>query len=322
MNRLAKTFLASLLVLTMFTSCQQDEEGADDEIVLTIDFAGITATSVDLSWTPTRVVNFLQYEIHYSQTQNFTPTDATLYETVEDRDETTNFVTDLEPNTTYHFRIRVRKRDGNFFDSNEATTTTTSAPPEVLLRFVETMRSSTPVSVRIGTSTIGPLNFEDASPFAYYNAGQTQIVVSTSGTTIDSSVVFISPSIKASIFILDKPTPSSPRLSLLTERYTFEPPVSLREALIRFVNASNGLDSAKLHVGRAGGMTIGSTVKFGKAGVYSPWQPGTLTLFLTRATDTLSLMSATPVTFAAAKRYTIAAVDTISQVRLKVIIDD
>lgn len=323
MNHIFRLLLAVMLLSLVTAGCQQDEESMDDEITLTIDLAGVTATSIDLSWNATRVVNFLQYEVHYSRVQGFSPTSATLYEVLEDRDETTDFVTDLEPNTTYHFRVRIMKRDGTFFDSNEASATTSSAAPEIMARFVQTARTPSSITMKIGSTTIGPLNFEDVSPYAFYIPGTTQLVTMSGGVTIDSSAVFLSPSIKASIFILDKPTPSSPRLALLTERYTFESPVSLRDALIRFVNVSNGLDSAKLHVGRAGNtMTIGGTVKFGKAGVYSPWTPGSLTLFLTRATDTLSLIPATPVTFAAAKRYTVASIDTISQVRLKVIIDD
>lgn len=114
-----------LATLVIFGGCKKEAEGpVVGAVTLTVDQTSVTNESVDLSWTRYTDVRFKAYEIHSSTSQNFTPSEGTLYETQDLRTDTTTIVFDLLPDMRYYFKIRVTTTDGRFSDSNEGTAKT------------------------------------------------------------------------------------------------------------------------------------------------------------------------------------------------------
>lgn len=317
--------------LILFTSsCQKSttiEPGNLEPVVLSIDFSSITSSSIRSTWTRYDGPNFLKYDIHYSRTPNLVPADTNRYTTFTVRETTQTTVTNLLSNTTYYFKIRVFVQDGRFADSNEPSATTAPPGPVPVLytatiRFVHTARTLPTVAVRVDATIRDTISFEAASAYRVYPAGTRLIALLDNGSVLESEPVAFTVDAKATVFILDKPSGSSRRFSFLSERYIFQQPTLPDSALLRFVNASLGLDTASLHVGSPGGIMIGSRVPFGKASPYGSWQPGAMSLFLTRHNDTTVIGTPTVISFSANRRYTIVALDSMPAPRLKFFIDD
>ncbi|MEW6070497.1 MAG: fibronectin type III domain-containing protein, partial [Candidatus Thermoplasmatota archaeon] len=94
----------------------------------------ITKSSVKLTWSEYVDGNFSKYEVHGSKYRNFVPGSTTLIATIPSKTTTEFKVTEipssseLMPNTTYYFKIRVYNLQGYYADSNEINVTTLSLP--------------------------------------------------------------------------------------------------------------------------------------------------------------------------------------------------
>lgn len=115
------------LLLIFFISCARNVDPDELKPVnLKIDpeAGSITSRSISLIWTKCTSSKFNRYEVHLSKISNFTISSRTFYEMLDDRYDTTTFVTDLDPSTNYYFKVRVVSRDGKMADSNEVSAKT------------------------------------------------------------------------------------------------------------------------------------------------------------------------------------------------------
>jgi predicted phage tail protein len=83
------------------------------------DITNPTDSSLTLNWTKNTDDDFLKYEIHYSNSANFTISSQTLVKTIYDRDITDITIANLLPSRKYYFKIRVYDKGGLYSDSNE-----------------------------------------------------------------------------------------------------------------------------------------------------------------------------------------------------------
>lgn len=91
--------------------------------------ADITEDSVKLTWSRSNDPNFASYEIHILDFHNQVPSNDTLYAKVA-QNITSRWVTNLEPDTTYYFIIRVVDLNDTYNDSNEIQATTKAVKEE------------------------------------------------------------------------------------------------------------------------------------------------------------------------------------------------
>lgn len=88
-----------------------------------------TEDSTKLEWTQNCDTDFDHYEVHMSQTSEFTPSQDTLIETITSTVENLTSVFELLESTTYYFIIRTVDEGGQYVDSNEVSTTTLDVTP-------------------------------------------------------------------------------------------------------------------------------------------------------------------------------------------------
>ena len=84
----------------------------------------VTKDSVTLQWNHNNDEDFESYEVHYSESQGFTPTDYTLIKRIADKGTTTYMIEGLEEETTYYFKIVTADVTGLTSVSNEISETT------------------------------------------------------------------------------------------------------------------------------------------------------------------------------------------------------
>lgn len=318
-----RSLSAALLLpflMVLFLSCEEPDSDETTKVNLKVVQSSITHTSVDLIWTKPDIPNFKEYEIRFDTVQNFRITLFNLYETIDDKDETSTTVTGLRPNRSYYFRVHVITTDDRILKSNEVSAVTSSPPPEAQIRFIHTATALPSLLVKVDRNAIDTLSFGGFTSYSLYKAGRRSISLWNNAILLDSGTVKFDTLEKATVFILDKQRSTSPRFAVLYERDIYDRPTSPFAALLRFVNTSIGLDTASLKV--RGGTFIGSKVLFGKASSYTPWSGDSLTLILTRYRDTTALLPPIAHKFLVNKRYTIVALDSVHSVKLKTYIDD
>ncbi len=77
----------------------------------------VTPNSVDLSWSSYINSDFVKYEIYYSLDSNFILDDSTLYQSITNKNQTSTTVLNLISDTTYYFKARLLKTNGNKINS-------------------------------------------------------------------------------------------------------------------------------------------------------------------------------------------------------------
>jgi hypothetical protein len=92
---------------------------------VTASSTGVTQSSVTLTWTQNADPDFYKYEIYQSTSLGAL---GTLIHTVEGQTSTTYDVTDLSPDTTYYFIIRVVNTADLYADSDQITVKTQATP--------------------------------------------------------------------------------------------------------------------------------------------------------------------------------------------------
>ncbi|RLG39685.1 MAG: hypothetical protein DRO01_05215 [Thermoproteota archaeon] len=102
-------------------------EGEITPVVLEVPFE-VTHNSVTLRWSRYIGEDFARYEVHFSTQKNFQISSNTLAGVIEDQDTTEYTVENLQPRTTYYFKIRVYNVAGLHADSNEVSATTRIVP--------------------------------------------------------------------------------------------------------------------------------------------------------------------------------------------------
>ncbi len=88
-----------------------------------------TEASTKLEWTQNCDTDFARYEVHMSQSSDFTPSQDTLIETITSTVDNITTVLDLLESTTYYFIIRTVDNGGQYVDSNIVSTTTLDVTP-------------------------------------------------------------------------------------------------------------------------------------------------------------------------------------------------
>jgi len=308
-------------------ACEEpSSEAPTSRITLQVVESSITHTSVDLVWTKPQVENFKEYQVHFSTRSNFRITTATEYETIDDIEETSTFVSGLRPKVQYFFRIRVVSTDNKAFESNEVSATTASPPAEARIRFLHTASTLPSLILKVDTTLIDTVSFGNFVGYQTYTAGVHFIRLYHNATIVDSGMVTFDTTVKATVLILDKPHLSSRRFSLIYERDMYEPIEDpFHQTRIHFINASLGLDTARLYFGSISPNSKYNTALFGKVdprGFYDTFVPGTKKLLLTRYPANTMLTDTVFYDFLADRRYSIVAYDKVESVKLGVYIDD
>ncbi len=103
---------------------------------VTVSDAGdATDTSVTIKWTKCTESDFREYQLHMSRIYGFTPSSATLVQTLVDAQRERYTVTGLEPSTTYSFVVKVFDKAGFNSTSNyyNVTTLPPNTPPTAVI---------------------------------------------------------------------------------------------------------------------------------------------------------------------------------------------
>lgn len=324
---LTKAHLPVLLASLVLASCNQEqgtEASPPGAVSLSIIQSSITQTSVSLIWTRSTFSDFQRYEIYASRIHGFGPSAGTLSGSNDRREDTMAVVGNLDASSRYYFKVRTFAGGGKFADSNEETARTADPPPGAsVVRFIHASHLlPSRIVIRVDTTNIDSLAFNQASAYRPWNAGTHKIVLLSGSVPLDSGIIAFVSSWKSSLFILDKLTAAASPFSLRDERYTFSAPVIPDSVLCRFVNASISVPQASLHSGSPGGELLAVNIGFGRASSYLHLTGGTRSLFLTGAGDTTSVSAAGQVTFDIGRRYTVAAMDSSAGSVLTVYIDD
>ncbi len=125
---LNKIFLLCLIIVSgifIFSACEEEEKAVTREyILLGVDTAGITESSVILKWTRSNSVSFDHYQIHRSKVRGFTTSSSTFIKDIYNQNTTRDTVFPLLAGTTYFFKLKLFTKDGNATESNEASAKT------------------------------------------------------------------------------------------------------------------------------------------------------------------------------------------------------
>jgi len=96
--------------------------------LLTVKEAGVASARV--AWTRYKDDGFRSYEVHCSTTPGFAPSDGTHRAATLNPFNTDMVVEDLNPGTTYYFRVRVKGDSGQAADSEEMSLLMPVKPPD------------------------------------------------------------------------------------------------------------------------------------------------------------------------------------------------
>jgi len=106
----------------LYTDSDEKEITTGNDIPTSVvldDITNVTDSSLTLSWSKNIDDDFLKYEVHYSNSSNFTISSQTLIKTIYDKNSTVITITNLLPSRRYYFKVRVYDKGGLYNDSNE-----------------------------------------------------------------------------------------------------------------------------------------------------------------------------------------------------------
>jgi hypothetical protein len=89
----------------------------------------VTRSSMKLTWSAATREDFTHYEVHMSTEPGFDLSDKTIIATITDRSNSSITINNLNPNTTYWFRVRSYYKDGKYGDSVQRWATTLEHEP-------------------------------------------------------------------------------------------------------------------------------------------------------------------------------------------------
>jgi hypothetical protein len=89
----------------------------------------ITRSSIKLTWSAATREDFTRYEVHMSTEPGFDLSDKTIIATITDRSNSSITINNLNPSTTYWFRVRSYYEDGKYGDSVQRWATTLEHEP-------------------------------------------------------------------------------------------------------------------------------------------------------------------------------------------------
>jgi hypothetical protein len=112
----------------------------------------ITSHSMNISWsyyTDVLAVKFDHYELHYATEPNFIPSNTTLYCKIDSVKYTSCFVTSLNEQTEYYFKVRTYNVLGKYSESPEAIASTYHEAPDPVTLYVPNPNDITESSVKL-----------------------------------------------------------------------------------------------------------------------------------------------------------------------------